>query len=592
MSAYTLILSLVRPFFKHAMVLFLLLLLSAVVETMSLGMVFPFLQKILNTSSDFGIMIPWLGQIEQHVSKDFQVIFLAILILTLMVIREVLILLRAYMEAKFSGVLRTYWASTIMKNYLKAPYAYIRKQKQGVLLNNIIRETLESSKGLKDLVDLLAKIILVFALIIMLFAFNPFVTFLSLVMGFLFMAAQWKLSSRLSLDIGKKRMQCNQILTANVTECLSGLRQVKTFALEKMMYDTFFSNVQTLEKVKIKLNVIKVLPRSFGNGLVFILLMAGMIICVKGFSIPLIEIIPLAGVFFATAQRLFINLSGILSLRVTFLSTLPSIKLVHRLVNEKLLEKEFFGSKKFETFRHSILFDQVVFEYVPGKPVFNSLTLEIRKNMFIGIVGPSGSGKSTVCDLLAGFYNPVSGKIMVDDTPLHEFSLSGWRGRLGYVSQDPFLFNASIYDNILCGQRDASSDEVLRVAKQAGVDEFVAAMTDGYNAKLNQNADQLSGGQRQKIAIARALLRNPEVMIFDEATSALDAQSEQMILDIALSLRDKTTVVWISHKLNTMRQADCVYVLEEGNLVQTGKYQDLLQEEGLFKALIKSGNAS
>jgi subfamily B ATP-binding cassette protein MsbA len=238
------------------------------------------------------------------------------------------------------------------------------------------------------------------------------------------------------------------------------------------------------------------------------------------------------------------------------------------------------GHRPLEVFRDSIVFENVGFSYEPGQPVLHDISLTIRQGQTTALVGGSGAGKSTLADLLARLQDPSEGRILLDGVDMREFTLESLRRHLVIVSQSTFLFHDTVRANIAYGLDDVPMDRIRWAAEKANALEFIDAMPDGFETVLGDRGERLSGGQRQRISIARALLRDPEILILDEATSALDSVSERLVQESLEYLMEGRTVLVIAHRLSTVESADRVVVLEGGRIVEEGSYDDLLAQKG------------
>ena len=203
----------------------------------------------------------------------------------------------------------------------------------------------------------------------------------------------------------------------------------------------------------------------------------------------------------------------------------------------------------------------------------------------IALVGASGSGKSTMVDLLPRFYDPTSGSILLDGLPLSEYRIDHLRGLMGIVTQETILFNDSVFNNIAFAMKLADPEDVIKAAKIANAHEFIEKMPDGYQTNIGDRGAKLSGGQRQRISIARAVLKNPPIMILDEATSALDTESERLVQDALFKLMQNRTSVVIAHRLSTIQNADEIIVLDAGEIVERGTHHELIEQKGVYKKL-------
>ncbi|PSN79849.1 ABC transporter ATP-binding protein, partial [filamentous cyanobacterium CCP4] len=244
------------------------------------------------------------------------------------------------------------------------------------------------------------------------------------------------------------------------------------------------------------------------------------------------------------------------------------------------------GDRAFTTLQSAITFEGIDFKYPTAKDwSLQGVDLALPKGTTLALVGASGAGKSTLADLLPRFYDPIGGRIAIDGVDLREFDLGSLRRAMGIVSQDTFLFNATVRDNIAYAQPAATDDEVVQAARRANAYEFISQLPQGFDTVVGDRGVLLSGGQRQRIAIARALLQNPPILILDEATSALDTVSEQLVQQALEDLsRDRTTLV-IAHRLSTIRKADQIAVLDQGRVVELGTHDELLQQQGRYTDL-------
>ena len=252
-------------------------------------------------------------------------------------------------------------------------------------------------------------------------------------------------------------------------------------------------------------------------------------------------------------------------------------------------QPEVDGTKNLTEIKNEIVFDNVRFIY-PGtrKKVLDDINFRVKKGELVAIVGKSGAGKTTLVDMLPGFYKPVSGSIFIDDIDVNDVTLESLRKNIGIVSQDIILFNETVMDNIALGKLDATEEEIKEAAKAAYAHDFIKEMLHGYDTIIGERGIRLSGGQKQRISIARALLKNPPILILDEATSSLDTASEIIVQKALDNLMTNRTTFVIAHRLSTVRKADKILVLDKGKIIETGTHEELLSKEGMYKFLYKS----
>ena len=252
-------------------------------------------------------------------------------------------------------------------------------------------------------------------------------------------------------------------------------------------------------------------------------------------------------------------------------------------------QPEVDGTKNLTEIKNEIVFDNVTFIY-PGtrKKVLDDVSFRVKKGELVAIVGKSGAGKTTLVDMLPRFYKPVSGSIFIDGIDVNDVTLESLRKNIGIVSQDIILFNETVLDNIALGKSDATEEEIKEAAKAAYAHDFIKEMLHGYDTIIGERGIRLSGGQKQRISIARALLKNPPILILDEATSSLDTASEIIVQKALDNLMTNRTTFVIAHRLSTVRKADKILVLDKGKIIETGTHEELLSKEGMYKFLYKS----
>ena len=263
-----------------------------------------------------------------------------------------------------------------------------------------------------------------------------------------------------------------------------------------------------------------------------------------------------------------------------------SISRLNQILSRKDKQFRRLGGHKFSGLRQGISFENVVLRYAPElPPALNNVSFSFSKQQMLALVGPSGAGKSSIADLLTGLFAPSSGQIHIDGIAIDALDMASWQQRIGVVSQDTFLFNASIADNIAFGSSDANMDQIRSASQAAQAADFIEALPQGYDTLVGERGYRLSGGQRQRISLARAILRSPDLLILDEATSALDSHSERLVQEAIERFDHYKTVLVIAHRLSTIVRADQILVIKSGRIVERGCHSQLLSNGGLYSKL-------
>ena len=267
-----------------------------------------------------------------------------------------------------------------------------------------------------------------------------------------------------------------------------------------------------------------------------------------------------------------------------FERSMASSKRIFDLLKTNEYIPEITSPKVVDNLKQDIRYNNISFRYPNGAALFDNFSMNIKYGTSVGIVGDTGSGKTTLAKLLLRLYDPVSGKILIGDNNISNISVENLRSKIGIVSQDTFLFNASIKENISYGRESCSDEDIILAAKQSQCDEFISSMKDGYDTLIGERGQRLSGGQRQRLAIARAIVRNPDILIFDEATSSVDNRTERLIQKSFFDLKKNRTMIIVAHRLSTIRNCDNIFVIKDSKIHEAGTHDELMQSNQSFYA--------
>jgi ABC-type multidrug transport system fused ATPase/permease subunit len=290
-------------------------------------------------------------------------------------------------------------------------------------------------------------------------------------------------------------------------------------------------------------------------------------------------------VFLAYLAKFFKPVQDLAKMTNTIARTNVALERVKSILDIEISVQEGVGARQPDEFKGSIVFDHVAFSYSPAKPVLRDVTFSVQPGQFVGVVGATGSGKSTIASLIPRFYDPTNGRILIDGVDIREYTLHGIRRQIGFVLQDTVLFRGTVRENIAYGRHRASDAEIVEAARVANAHDFILDMPGGYDAQIGERGVTLSGGQRQRIGIARALIRNAPILILDEPTASLDSEAEHLVFEGIERLARGRTVVMVAHRLNTLRRADQIVVLDDGVIAERGTHEELLVLNGIYAGL-------
>ena len=391
----------------------------------------------------------------------------------------------------------------------------------------------------------------------------------------------YKFTQRIAERYSKIRNNVES-LNAHLSNSITGVLTVKSFNRkdrEHKRIDEASKEVKTAnyEAIKLSAAFIPIIRIAILFGFTATLLIGGFLALDGQIKVAMYSVM-----LFIT-QRLLWPLTELGMIFDVYQKAMASFRRIINLKETKPLIND--GNTFMEELKESIRFENLNFEYVSDFPVLKDVNIEIMKGKTTAIVGSTGSGKSTLIKLILRFYEKNSGKIFFDNNEIESLVIDSLRSKIGLVSQDVFLFEGTVFENIAYGNIDASTEDVWNAARLSESDKFISELPNQENTIVGERGQKLSGGQRQRISIARAILKNPEILILDEATSAVDNETEAAIQESLETLKEGRTVIAIAHRLSTIRNADLIYVLESGEIVECGTHDQLLNNQGVYAKL-------
>ena len=486
-----------------------------------------------------------------------------------------------------TGVLRDL-REQLYKKVVSLPIGFFTEERKGDVMSRMTNDVNEVEASIMSTLDMLFKDpIMIVVYLITLFTISwqltLFVLILLPIAGFLI----GRIGRSLKRASTKGQEQNAEILT-QIDETLGGLRVVKAFNAEGKLNHRFLQLINatraTFNRINRRYYLAHPVSEFLGTALIAILLwFGGTLILGDNSSIDAATFIYYLVIFYS-----IINPAKDLS-KATYgiRRGLASLERIDKILDTESNIREVENPKQLIEFQSIIRYENVSFSYQDDRPVLQHIDLDIQKGQTIALVGQSGSGKTTMADLLPRFYDPKHGRITIDGVDIRELKTFDLRALMGNVNQEAILFNDTFYNNISFGVKSATIEEVRQAARIANADDFIMATPNQYQTTIGDRGSRLSGGQRQRISIARAILKNPPILILDEATSALDTESEKLVQEALENLmKDRTTLV-VAHRLSTIRNADLICVLHEGQIVERGTHDELFALNGYYRRLIE-----
>jgi len=589
----------VKPYTKELILANLFTVLVVIFSLLSVLMLFPFIDLLFNEIPEVisGNTITSIFDIKEIITVYFgQIVFrydklnvlkvLCVLILVTFLFKNLFIYLQAYfMGVVEQGILKDL-RFDLYKHYLELPLSFFSDERKGNLISRIINDVQIVKDSLIAVINSLFRDPpSIIAYSIVLFLFNWKLTLIIFLLAPVTAFILIKIGNSLKRSSTKSQEKISDI-TSTLDETLGAIRVVKAFGMEKYEINKFKQENTSYFKLLVKLSRKRALgsPISESIGvltIVIILYFFGTEI-IRGSS----DMTPGAFIFYLAV----------------FFQMMPSLKLFGQMFNSykegtSAAERVFslLDTKSnivdspdaipIKDFKDSIEFQDASFKYDKSDYILKNINLKINKGNIIAIVGPSGAGKSTLVDMIPRFYDLTEGNLFVDGADIRKIKVNSLRNFMGIVTQETILFNDTVRNNIAYGESEIPLEQIIKAAKAANAHNFISGFEKGYDTITGDRGVKLSGGERQRISIARALLKNPPILILDEATSSLDTESEILVQEAIETLMHSRTSIVIAHRLSTIQNADVIVVLNKGEIAETGNHQQLLLTSGLYKKL-------
>jgi subfamily B ATP-binding cassette protein MsbA len=576
--------------------------LSNLFSVVSLGLLGPFLWLIFENKdtgnsvakttgffSQFNIgnqVKSWLYSVVQSPGGKIKALgIICILIFTFIVLKNIFLYLSIYILTPLRNLVVNDMRTSMFKKILILPVGYFNDQKKGDIMSRLTNDLSDvESSSINLLESLFREPVTILVFLTAMVILSPQLTFFLI----LFLPVAGLVIGLVGRTLKKQSKLVQEKLGAilsTIEETLSGIRVIKAFNAEKKQFKKF--DEQNDELLIIKNKALR--KRDMASPVSEVMgVMA--IVCVLWYGGKLVLNNSLLSPdnflsYILIFSQLIQPLKNLSSASSNIKKGAASVERIEHLINEDVSIREIANPVILESFNESIEFKNVSFSY-EDKIILDNINLKIEKGKTVALVGSSGAGKSTLVDLVPRFHDSVDGELLIDGINVKNYSLESLRSQMGIVTQEPILFNDTIANNISLGIDNAPAEDIINAAKIANAHNFILLKENGYDTSIGERGNKLSGGEKQRVTIARAVLKNPPILILDEATSSLDTESEKLVQDAINNLMTNRTSIVIAHRLSTIRHADEIIVLQKGKIVERGTHMSLMALDGFYRKLV------
>ncbi len=548
-------------------------------EAFGIGMIIPILQSLIGEAGIDFFIIDYIRSLCAFLHIEYNFLNLMAIFAVIIAIRYGLTALQQYLARLLSASVTYELRERAFQNLMDLPLNYHYKQKTGDIIATLYTSSQSSGVVIEQSILAFSMVIICLAYLVINFLISVPLTLIVCVLASL---SYFLIIPRFRIGFiqgGEEKGLIDKI-SSFLVDTLGGIKILKSFNNESFHVRKFRQLNSSFKKLSIRIQLNRMIAGIFSEPLIFLITISLMVFAIQVLNMSLVLMIT----FFLVFIRLIPQIKGVNANYLLILQLLPHFSKVEDIVRRENKTYLPDGSREIRTIRSGIEFSHVYFRYPSSREsVLKDANLMVEKNKSTALVGVSGGGKTTIVDLILRLHDPDKGLIKVDGIDLREFRRSDWHRILSVVHQDPYLFNDTIYNNILYGKLGATKEEVINAAKLANAHDFISKLSDKYDTQAGERGVKLSGGEKQRIALARALIKNPEVLILDEATSALDSESERLIKDAIARLITSKTIIIIAHRISTIVDADKIIVVDNGEIVEEGTHEELLQKDGIYK---------
>lgn len=564
-----------KQYRKRLVLIFVLSILSGLSGGIGIGAIIPlFSLAISELAGEENRIAEIIRHTFEFLHLPFNLPFLVIFIVALFVIKGVINFFTKYINDKAVAEYERITRRDLVGKLFNSKWPYLMEQKLGYMERVIMNDVFVSSRILINIRILILYLTSFLMYAIIAFNISVSITIITAISGALLVLV-FKPIFYKTRRVAKELADTEKLVTHHISESILGAKTIKAFATENQVIKKGDEYFNKLKKARIKTALYIYSVSAVFEPMAFIFVA---VVFFFYFKSPNFNIVAFGAIAYLI-QKMFAFVQSTQSSIHRINEAVPFLQTVLSFRSSALADKEeSMGALSFE-FKREIRFRDINFAYNDRMPVLNNVTFAIEKGEMVGLIGASGAGKTTIADMLLRLFQPRSGEILMDDKNISEFNVRNWRKKIGYVSQDVFLLNDSINNNIKFYDDSITENDIIKAAKAAHIYDFIEKLPQGFETNMGERGLKLSGGQKQRIALARVIARQPEILILDEATSSLDTKSELAIQKAIENLKGKITVLAIAHRLSTVIKSDKLLVMDEGKIIEEGPPDSLLKNK-------------
>ncbi|MGI6022676.1 MAG: ABC transporter ATP-binding protein [Methanoculleus sp.] len=572
---------------RYLAVLFVLSIIQGFMETLQIILLYPIINATIDfRGSEIAIFEPFYTFVQDSIALPPIVLF-SLLFILIVILTFIISLVYRYLSLYLTKKVITQAKRTIFDKLVRSDYQYYVDNTRGDILYNVISAPAQIRHFLETTTGMLSEsiIIITILLTILFVSVNAFAVIVAGSLIFVLIARI--IGKKVAFRLGRLQMRSIRSENEVISNYVQGLRQIRSVCGDAHWRKKYDVALDKFWDKYIRLSFFRHLPGETLEFSFFVGIAALVIALYYIYQESFLLVVPVMGTFVFSAMKVIPRISGMSHKHMIIMETWPNLEAIYEFLTDAQYLKMVDGTRDFDSLMSDIVFDDVFFSYYQGQRLVEELNLTIQKKKVTALVGHSGSGKSTLVSLLLRYYDVTGGRILVNGYDLREYKRETLLQKVGYVSQDTFVYNETIRENIAFGG-DYSDEEITEAARKANIHAFITGLAEGYDSVVGDQGIKLSGGEKQRIAIARALVRRPEILVLDEATSNLDNESEAIVQDSINRVSKNVTTFIIAHRLSTIRKADAIYFMSGGRILESGSHDELMAMRGGYYELYES----